>query len=126
MSFHLKREHLLLVELLFSSGSEGLTRYNNLTEWRWNSLDNGSANDCRLCASTRAKKAYDSCQKSCTNMPNDLKDMEIFMKISFQKFGSIEAKWNYWLSQSQTTRQRLLQLLKDNNNLFSFLMNGYK
>ena len=118
---------MLLVKPLFSSGSEGITRYNNLTEWRWNNaLDSGNANDCRLCVSSRAKEVWDSCQKACTNVPNDLKDMKIFMKIAFQKFASVEAKWNYWLSQSQTTRQRLLQLLENNNNLFSFLMNGYK
>ena len=111
---------------MFSLGSEGLTRYDNLTEWRWNSLDNGSANDCRLCVPTRAKEVWNSCRKKCTNVPAELKDMKIFMKLAFQKFGSIESKWNYWLNQSQSTRKRLLQLIKDNNALFSFLMNGYK
>ena len=108
-----------------SSGSEGLTRYNNLTEWRWNALDNGSANDCRLCVPTRAKEVWNLCRKSCINVPIELKDMEIFMNIAFRNFASIESMWNYWLSQSQTTRKRLLKLLKDNKALFSFMLLRY-
>ena len=50
-------------------------------KWEWNAVQNGGTHDCRLCIPSRPWHVWNSCHKYCTNIPNELKDMKIYLKF---------------------------------------------
>ena len=89
--------------------------------WKWDALENGENNDCRLCVSTRDKKIWNSCRHDCKDVPKELKDMQVWMKLALQED---TLKLNDWLNSSEQSRKHFLKMFKKNKLMFSLMMNS--
>ena len=94
---------------------------NTSAEFKWNALENGNSNDCRLCVRSRGEKFLSSCQNDCSNIPKDLKDMEIFMSLAQNKYGG-----SSWWSSDARARKRFLEMFKDDTLLRLLIRNEDK
>merc|ERR1712038_1013640 len=92
---------------------------NESRTWKWDGLENGENNDCRLCVSTRDKKIWNSCRHDCKNVPAELKDMQVWMKLALQ-----EDTLNNWLNSSEQSRKHFLKMFKKDKLMFSLMMNS--
>ena len=100
--------------------TELLGATNVATKWKWNALDNGTTNDCRLCVPTRSEKVWNSCQHDCKDIPNELKDMELVMKLTQS---TRIAGGSDWFSYNKYGRERLLKMMKSSPSLLKLYTN---
>ena len=110
-------ENFLSSKSSFSSNLEesDQTNLNDSSNWRWDALDDGLNNDCRLCAQSRGPKIWNSCHNECKDIPGDLEDMKLFMRLALGKHGS-----SSWWSSDEKSRNRTLKLFKDNKAYYNF------
>lgn len=93
---------------------------NNSTELKWNALEDGNSNDCRLCVRSRGQKFLKACQNDCSNIPKDLKDMEIFMSLAQNRYGG-----SSWWSSDARARKRFLKMFKGDKLLLELIRDMY-
>ena len=120
-SFQWNIKLLFLLKHNFFSGLEESRHdsMNNSRTWKWDALENGENNDCRLCVSTRDKKIWNSCRHDCKDVPADLKDMQVWMKLALQ-----EDTFSNWLHSNERQRKFYLNMFKKNKLMFSLQMNS--
>jgi len=92
---------------------------NESRTWKWDALENGENNDCRLCVSTRDKKTWNYCRHDCKTIPAELKDMQVWMKLALQ-----EDTLSNWLQSSEKSRKHFLNMFKKDKLMFSLMMNS--